>query len=216
MRPPDPDSVKAAADRAEARAGGKSERRAGRGHLSSVDLLPEEAREDVSWAAEELGRRGRTQEDIRFEFNDRLAKKGIDPISRSAFNRHSLRLAATNAKLDEMDRIFSVVAPRFTAEKVDQSTKVIGEFIKVLSYEILQSRGAEMGTKGAMELARAHLAVIQGQKISSELRSKLVNEERSKLVAAAEAAIGEVDKPIDKTEFLRRIREEIYGIQDAP
>lgn len=214
MPRPTSESVKAAADRAE-----KAERRVGRGHLTSLDLLPEEAQDDVVWAVGQLNERKRTQTDILFEFNDRLAAKGIDPISKSAFNRASVRLAATNASLDEMDRIFSKIAPRFTADKVDQSTRVLGEFIKVLSYEILQSQGAEIGSKGAMELARAHLAVIQGQKISAELRLKQLSEERSKFVAAAEAAIGEVaetGKPIDKTEVLRRIREEVYGIQDAP
>lgn len=42
-----------------------------RGQLSSLDLLPDEAQDDLVWAIGELNRRQRTQTDILFEFNDR-------------------------------------------------------------------------------------------------------------------------------------------------
>ena len=214
MLPPDPASVKAAADRAEA----KADRRTGRGHLTSLDLLPEEAREDVVWAVAELNGRSRTQADILIDFNDRLARKGIDPISRSAFNRASIRLAAMSTRLNEARRIFEGLAPQFTAERVDENTVALGEFIKLLVFELAQAEGQDIGTKGAMELARAHLAVIQGQKISADRRAKL-EEVKGKIVKAAESAVDTVagaGKAVDKAEVLRRIREEIYGIQVAP
>ena len=66
-----------------------------RGRLSSLDLSPEEGHDDIVWAMAQLNERKRSQEDIRFELNDRLAVKGIDAISKSAFNRRAVRIAPT-------------------------------------------------------------------------------------------------------------------------
>lgn len=172
-----------AADRAEARAERKaSPERSGRGRLSSMDLVPEEGQEDIVWAVGELNKRERTAEEIRQEMNDRLERKGLDTISSSAFNRKSVKLAAMNNRLNEARYIFQGLAPQFTAEKVDEHTIVLGEFIKLLIFELAQNEGSDLGSKGAMELARAHLAVIQGQKISAERRADL--EARFKAEAA--------------------------------
>lgn len=208
MRPPDPDSVKAAADRAEARAEGKAERRAGRGHLSSLDLLPEEAQEDVVWAVAQLNARKQTQAEILFEFNDRLAKKGIDGISRSAFNRASVRLAAMSARLNEARRIFEGLAPQFTPERVDENTIALGEFIKLLVFELAQSDGQEIGPKGAMELAKAHLAVIQGQKISADRRTTLETRFKAEAGKALEKAAAAKGLSADT---VRTLRAELFG-----
>ncbi|QRE74396.1 phage protein Gp27 family protein [Methylobacterium aquaticum] len=198
-----------AADRAEARADRGPERRPGRGRLSSMDLVPEEGQDDIVWAIAELNKRERTANEILFEMNDRLAAKGIDPISKSAFNRKSLRLAAMSRRLDEARHIFSGIAPQFTAEKVDQGTVVLGEFIKLLILDLVEHDGGTIGTKGAMELARAHLAVIQAQKISAERRRAL----EADFKAEAEKAIDKVAKArgvsAEATEALRR---ELFGI----
>lgn len=172
MRAPDPEHVKAAADRAERRAGGGPEPR-GRGRLSSIDQLPEEADEDVHWATTELNARKLTQDEIRHELNDRLARKGLDEISRSAFNRRAVKMAALSKRVGEARALFEGLAPQFTAERMDQSTVVIGEFIKLLIFELAQSEGGAIGAKGAMELAKGQLAVIQAQKLSTDRRAKL-------------------------------------------
>lgn len=206
-----------AADRAEARASRAEAPRQGRGQLSSMDLVPEEGQEDITWAVGELNKRERTAQDILMEMNDRLAAKGIDPISKSAFNRKSLKLAAMSNRLNEARHIFSGIASQFTAEKVDESTVVLGEFIKLLVFELVQSEGSDIGTKGAMELARAHLAVIQGQKLSAERRQKVETAAKDRLMKAAEAAVGEVAQAghtVDGAAVLKRIREDVYGIFD--
>lgn len=169
-----------AADRAEARAD-KKDARQSRGRLSSMDLIPEEGQEDITWAVGELNKGTRTQRDILFELNDRLDAKGIDPISPSAFNRKSTKLAAMSNRLNEARHIFSGLAPQFTAEKVDDNNVVLGEVIKLLIFELVQDPGS-VDTKGAQELARAYLAAIQGQKLSGERRAAL--EERFKKQAA--------------------------------
>ena len=206
-----------AADRAEARAERKAAPRPSRGRLSSMDLVPEDAQEDILWAVGELNKRERQAEDIRLELNDRLAAKDVDPISKSAFGRKSVRLAAMSARLNEARHIFQGLAPQFTADKVDEHTVALGEFIKLLVFELVQEEGGAVGPKGAMELARAYLAAIQGQKLSADRRQKIEAEMKGRLMKAAESAVGEVaeaGKAIDGAAVLKRIRQDVYGIVD--
>lgn len=197
-----------AADRAEARADGR-DRRETRGRLSSMDMVPEEAQDDIVWAVGQLNLRDKTAEEIRFELNDRLHAKGVDPISKSAFNRKSVKLAAMSTRLNEARHIFTGLAPQFTAERVDEHTLVLGEFIKLLIFELVQNDGTAIGSKGAMELARAHLAVIQGQKISSERRIKL----EADFKAGAAEAIEKVSKARGvSAEVTAELRRELFGV----
>lgn len=189
----------------------KRERRAGRGRLSSVDLLPEEAQDDVVWAVGELNKRDKTAAEILHEFNGRLIDKGLEPVSKSAFNRKSMKLAAMSNRLNEARHIFAGLAPQFTAEKVDENTVVLGEFIKLLIFEIVQTEGTQMDPKGAMELAKAHLAVIQGQRISVDRRAALQKE----FVKEAGKAIDEVAKQKGLSEEVRRdLRRDLFGVTE--
>ena len=79
--------------------------------LSSIDLVPEHAQDDIVWAIGELNQRLRTQADILFELNDRLATKGVEPISASAFNRKALKLRAAQIRLDEVNKLLEVELP---------------------------------------------------------------------------------------------------------
>ena len=140
-------------------------------------------------------------------------------VERVATQAAEAAYAAMSARADEARKIFEGIAPQFTAEKVAESTVALGEFIKILVFELVQSEGSDIGTKGAMELARALLAVIQGQKISADRRAKLEADVKSKLVKAAEGAVATVaatGKAVDAEAVLRKIREEVYGIQAAP
>lgn len=142
--------------------------RAGRGRLSSIDLLPSEAADDVEWAFSKLNAHDALQKDILVEFNARLAAKGIDPISSSAFNRQSLRMAAARRQLDEARYVFAGIADRFDPEKVSEQDLIIGQFLKLLVFNLLQKPGAT--PEDAMQLARAYTSAIQGQRASAERR----------------------------------------------
>jgi len=181
--------------------------------LSSIDLVPEHAQDDIVWAIGELNQRARTQADILFELNDRLGTKGVDPISASAFNRKALKLRAVQIRLDEARHIFTGIADQFTPEKVDDNSVVLGEFIKMLVFELTQADQAERTPKMAMELARAFHDTVKGQAMSAARRQKLEEAARAKLVKSAEAAIGaaqESGRKVDAAEILRMIRE-AYG-----
>lgn len=158
--------------------------RAGRGRLSSLDLIPEEGRDDILWALDELNKRERTQSDILFELNDRLAVHGIEPISKSAFNRAAVRTAAAARRISEARAVFAGIADQFTPESIDDNSVVLGEVIKTLILELVDCPGQT--PKGAMELARAFLATIQGQKLSSDRRRKLEAELADKTAKAVD------------------------------
>ena len=185
-----------------------------RGQLSSLDLLPEDAQGDLVWAIGELNQRRRTQADILFEFNDRLAVKGIDPISRSAFNRASVRLASRASRIEERRRVYASIAEKLTPDEVAQADLVLGEFLKTLIDELLDE--GEIGTKGAMELARAYQSTIAAQKVSAERRRAIEAETKAKLIKAVDAvegAISKSDSPASKTgltgDLIGRIRAEL-------
>ncbi|WP_279110603.1 phage protein Gp27 family protein [Bartonella apis] len=188
-------------------------KRQGRGRLSSLDLLPEEAQDDLVWALGELNQRSRTQADILFELNDRLEAKGIEPISRSAFNRRATRLARRTAQLEERRYVYAGIAERLTPEEVSKSDLVLGEFLKVLIDELLD--GSELTSKSVMELARAYKETVLAQRHSAAERRKAEEEAKKKI----NSAISNVEKSlpaqaatVDGQEIIRRIREDIYGI----
>jgi hypothetical protein len=184
--------------------------RDGRGRLSSFDLLPEEADEDKAWAMAELNKRQRTQAEILEEFNGRLADKGLPLISKSAFNRKAIRVAMAAKRVSESRAIFSGLADQFTPEHVDEANIVVGEMIKLLIMEHLDSGPEAIGTKGAMELARGYLAVIQGQKVSAARRAQL--EEQFK--AKTEKAIGDVAREAGlSAERVAQIRRDVLGVR---
>ena len=155
----------------------------GRGRLSAMELLPDEAQEDVLWAAAELNARKRHQIDILAELNERLAVKNLGPISLSAFNRKSTKLSAVSRRLDDARYLFTGLADRFTPEAIEQQDVAIGEFLKLLIFELAQDHRAT--PKAALELARAYVATIQGQRASADRRRKA----KADIDAATEKAV---------------------------
>jgi len=187
--------------------------RRGRGRLDSLELLPEEAQDDVIWAVGQLNERHRTTADILFELNDRLEVKGIAPISKSAFYRRSARLAKRVMQLEERRYVYAGIAEKLTPEEIGRNDVVLGEFLKLLIDNLMDKD--EIDTKGAMELARAYKDTVVAQRHSAEHRRKGEEEAKAKLLkavdAAAVAADGTSDKP-DGMAVIKKIREQIYGI----
>lgn len=182
---------------------------AGRGRLSSIDLLPEEAADDIVWACEQLYQRERTQADILFELNDRLEAKGLEPVSKSAFNRKAMRLAAAQRRMQEARAMFDGLSSQFTAKNVDDNTVILGEFIKTLIVELIDDSAGRKSPKDAMELARAYQATVSAQKMSTDRRQKVDAEARKKLDHAVESATGAVEKAghqVNAFEVLEMIR----------
>ena len=190
-----------------------TEDRRGRGRLDSLEQLPEEAQDDVFWAVGQLNERRRSTADILFEFNDRLAVKGIGPVSKSAFYRRSARLAKRSRQLEERRYIYAGIAEKLSPERIAKDNIVLGEFLKTLIDDLLDGDG--LTPKNAMELARAYKETIATQTQSAEHRRKAEEEAKAKLMKVVDDAAGAVggEKP-DGLAVIKKIREEIYGIFD--
>lgn len=166
-------------------AGTDQERREGRGRLSSIDMLPEEAEPDITWALEQLRLRDMPSKMILAEFNGRLADRGIAPISKSAWGRYAVRKAIQFRKLDEARRIGAELVPSLGTDGPDHVTMMITEMVKVAAFELLE--GGNMSSKSLMELSRAVSSTVSAQKASAEHRRQLEAEVELRLKKAAEA-----------------------------
>lgn len=186
-----------------------AEQRKGRGWLSAIDLLPEEADEAVKWAFEELHKRERLQKHIHMEFNLKLVKLGLEPVSLSSFNRHSFRLAKIARRHEEARAITSALAERLDPSQTDDLTIMAAETIKTLVFEMLEDSEG-ITPKNAMELARALQSAVNSQKLSVD-RKRAINEKFE----------AQVDRAIDKVkgekglsdERARELRNDVLGLR---
>ena len=160
------------------------DRREGRGRLSSIDLLPDEAEEDVVWALEQLRERKHHQNAILTEFNLRLTDKGIEPISKSAWNRYAVRKAIQFRRLDEVRRMSSEIVAQLGPESADDVTVTIAEMLKMAMFSQLEDGKAD--PKSIMELSRALQSTVTAQRGSEEYRRKLEQRVSTEMARAAD------------------------------
>lgn len=182
--------------------------REGRGQLSSIDMLPEEADDDIIWALDQLRERKLPQSTILMEFNERLADKGLGPISKSAFNRFSVRKAKQFRRLDEVQRMGSELAASMGAEEPDQVTIAVAELLKVAAFEILE--GGELKTKELMELSRALQSAVGAQEKSAQYRERL-QREMAKAADRVETVASEAGL---SAEVVAQMRRDFLGVRD--
>jgi len=186
----------------------RAKRKEGRGHLSSIDMLPDEAEGAIVWANEQLRERHLPSAVILTEFNERLADIGIPAISKSAWGRYAVRKAIQFRRLDEIQRMGSELARTMDAKAPDQVTIAVAEMLKVAAFELLE--GGELSTKGIMELSRALQSAVGAQKTSAEYREKLEKEVQARLSEAA-AKVGKLGKKGVSKEAIEEINRALLG-----
>jgi len=192
----------------------------GRGRLSSIDLLPPEADAEIAWAVQELLGRDRSQADILFELNDKLEVIGCERISRSAFNRYSMRKAMATRQLNEVREIGAAVAEALGPEKGDDVTIMLVQLIKQVAMDIIQ-RG-NVNSKSLQEISRALASAQAAQKASAADRREHKQEKREEdellqMENAAQVAADGISKAapsLDPARVLEMIRS-AYGIGEA-
>lgn len=187
-----------------------ADRREGRGRLSSIDLLPEAAEEDVVWALEQLRANKLPQNVILEEFNERLADKGIAAVSKSAFNRFAVRKAIMFRKIDDVQRISGELVTSLGTDGPDQVTVTVAEMIKVMAFQLLEE--GELDTKELMELSRAVSSAVSAQRGSEEHRQQLERRYAKKLEAAADKAEEMAKEAGLGSERIAAIRKGVLGI----
>ncbi|WP_186390238.1 phage protein Gp27 family protein, partial [Stappia sp. TSB10P1A] len=112
-------------------------RRRGRGRLSSMEMLPEEADADLAWVNTELREGKRPQTIILAEFNARLADRGIGGISKGAFSRYSVRRAREWRDYDERLRLSKALCESMGPDGADRMTIALSERIKMAADALL-------------------------------------------------------------------------------
>jgi hypothetical protein len=152
------------------------------------------------------------------EFNERLANRGIRPISKSSWSRYAVRKALALHKLDETQRLAGELGAQFDPERSDQLTILVAEMIKISAFRKIED--GELSTKEIMELARALSSSVGSQKGSADLRRQLQKELHDKFAEVINKAIeqesnaaqGAAPGLVDRVALLQRIREDVYGI----
>ncbi|WP_346915066.1 phage protein Gp27 family protein [uncultured Roseibium sp.] len=184
-------------------------RRQGRGRLSSLEMLPEEADGDLLWLHDELRNGNQPQTAILKEFNARLADRGIGPISKGAFSRYSVRKAREWREYDERLRLSRSLVETMGTDGADKMTVAVAERLK-MAVDAVLSEG-NLGPKEIAALARANRAAIAAQKDAIEIRRSLEEEQRRKLEEVADAVAQVGAKAGISEETMAEINRRIVG-----
>lgn len=191
----------------------------GRGRLSSFDLLPSECDALISWAAQELSARERTQVEIYGEFVTRCEALMAEHRGElefqipafSSFNRFSIRMARMTRRLDQTKVIVAQLADRFDPADSDNLTIMAAETLKALVLEMMEAdEGGLKSSKDAMQLATALRQAAAAQSVSSDRRRKI----EADLATKVEAAVQSVAKARGLTpETVEAIKAQILGVE---
>lgn len=186
------------------------DRRFGRGRLSSIDLLPDEAEADIVWALEQLRERTMPGKAILDDFNGRLADRGIAGVSKSAFSRWSIRKAIQFRRLDEVRAITGDVVAGLGASGADDVTVTCAELIKTAIYESLEG---SLDTKSILELSRALNSAVAAQKTSADHRRRLEEQVAAQVEQAADRAGVAASEAGLSADRVAQIRRDVLGVR---
>ncbi len=192
--------------------------KAKRGRLSAIDQLSENAQPHVVWAVDELNKRTHTQDDIREELNKRLAllDPPEGPISKSAFNRYSMKIMITGRRLSEAREAAAVMAEKMDKLPEGDIGRLLNEIIKTMVFDLLTDAqlndgSASMGLlKAASQSLRAlELARKTNFDTEHDLRQRFTDQlEEAATDAAAVAGLSD--------DQARAIREKVLGVVKKP
>ncbi|MBK9080196.1 MAG: DUF3486 family protein [Hyphomicrobium sp.] len=205
----------AAADVAEPQAVPAS--RKGRGRLSSIDTLPEDAEPAIVKALQALKDRKKSQAEILRVLNTDLDALDLDikPISKSAFNRKALWLASYGKQLENAREIASV-----WAEKLDETPEgdvgmLLGETLKTLIFDVLAEASMSQTSPSMVMIGVASEALRNLEKareLSVATRTKIETNSLKKANKADEKAGKE--KGLSK-DTISAIKSQILGVRQA-
>jgi hypothetical protein len=190
---------------------------AGRGRLSSLELLPPEANPIVAWAALELADREKTQTEIYAEFVTRCQQLMAEHRGElefripafSSFNRYSMRQARMSRRLDQTRDIVKVLSQKHDPQTADEVTIIAAEMIKAAVLYATGDGEDVMDGKELKALAEALRAAQAAQNLSSTRKAAETKQLQDRLGEAVDA----VAKAKGLTaETAEQIKSEILGV----
>lgn len=147
-----------------------SNRRKGRGRLSSIEMLPEEAQEAVNWAATSIEERKLPLNEILAEFNRRLVALGLEPVSKSAFSRYAVRQAILYREIEEGRRTTAELIEKLDLKGDKPLDVAFAEMLKVSA--LARVRPGQIDEDGLLALARTIKIIAETERISEENRER--------------------------------------------
>jgi hypothetical protein len=184
-----------------------------RGRLSSIDLLPAQAEPHVLAALKALRERKKPQQQILAELNAALADYGIRPISRSAFNRKALWLAAYGRQLEHAREIAAIVAEKLDEAPAGDVGLLLGETLKTIIFDVLSEASLSDESASMKMLAQASIALRnleQARRMSVQTRQKIMTD----FVRKAGEAVEKVAEQRGLTaETVEVIKAQILGVR---
>lgn len=191
---------------------GESERQQGRGRLSRLDMLPEEADEHITWLNTEIRANKRPLNELRDVFNVKLVGLGIEPISNGSFSRYAVRKAKQFRELDETLRMSRELAEVLGSDGSDQLTINLSNMLQVAAVKLIEAEGSQLAAKDLMELARAAQAATSAQKQSADYR-RMLEREFAQKIEAAKKDIEQIGKKAGVSdEVMQRITNKLAGL----
>lgn len=201
----------------------KPGRRPGRGHLSTIDRLPEAADEHIAWANEQLRDRAMPQTEILRQFNARLADLGIKGISHGAFSRYSVRVAIETRKMEASRQITDAILSRLAPGERSDSTIAATELLKFRILEMVTSAeepDPKLLNIASLALSRMSMTALretQGQRLDRRDQQEVTERQQAEADQAATAAAAEQVSQIAKeaglgADRIAAIRKGVLGL----
>lgn len=186
----------------------------GRGRLSTIDTLPEAAEPVVATALQELRQRKKPQLQILAELNGSLADLGVKSISKSAFNRKALWLAAYGQQLENAREIASIMAERLDAAPEGDVGLLLNETIKTIIFDVMSEASISDESPSMKMLHQASeslMALERARKLNVDARKVIEVNFRAKAEEAVDRAAKEKGLSADTVTAIKRA---ILGIRD--
>lgn len=190
--------------------------RRGRGRLSSIDALPEVAEPIIARALQELRQRKKSQMQILSELNASLGDHGIRSISRSAFNRKALWLAAYGQQLEHAREIAGIMAERLEAAPEGDVGLLLGETLKTIIFDVMSEASISTTSpsmKMLLDASEALQALERARKMSVETRVRIEKDFKVKAVEAVDRAARSKGLTADTVDEIKR---QILGVRPEP
>jgi hypothetical protein len=199
-------------------------RRLGRGPLSTIDRLPDWAGPAVIDANEALKGNKLTQIEIHEAFNAQLRAlafaegivSDVPQISRSAFNRRSMRLATIGRRLAETREITAVLASRLEDGGDEHLTLTLAETIKTIVFEALENAGSIAASPMAAEMmanfALALKSAEQTKAVATKTRQAIQETIAVKVPDAVDQMVREKGLSKETGDQIKRM---VLGLADA-
>lgn len=200
-----------------------AQRKPRRGRISSLDTLPAWCDDAKHEAYTALKERKLTALEILDNFNNaiRLAAfengltgDAVPQISRSAFNRASLKTAILGRRLEDMTQMAAAIGPKLDKASDESLTVLVVETIKTLIMEMMSNAG-ELAANGEtaqmlMFTSRAMLDAVKSKKISVDQWKRGEEELRAKTSEAVDAVAKAQGLTADT---VAAIKEKILGVK---